>query len=277
MWVRFGPGPGFTEGQDRPGNLPISISAPPAGNKTGFWVSVRGQGRWPEGLAEMVAGFLQRIPLRMAGLVGNQVRARRTESFRPCYAGLFSLLEWYLRYTVCCSYPCQSRTQTMQRKLAIAICGVFLITGLIRLGVSAIVISELNGWWQVGGEAAVAVADTQRFIAEADANLVGFTPLSYFTFLGFMGVIVSLGAIREFWRKSWGLSMIGLYLCRHAFLFFNFMTVNPKVGLLGLAWNYGENARYGHLAGAARLSIRHRQEARFRDGGVVDEFHAKTG
>lgn len=123
----------------------------------------------------------------------------------------------------------------MKRKLAITICGIFLVTGIIRLGVGAIVISQLTGWWELGGEAAVAVSETQRFILDAKTNLVGFTPLTYFAFLFFMGAIVSAGAIGQFWRKGWGLVLIGLYLCCHAFLFVNFLTVNPKIGLLGVA------------------------------------------
>lgn len=109
------------------------------------------------------------------------------------------------------------------------------MAGLIRLVVSAVVISQLNGWWQFGGEAAVAVADTQRFIGDSKINLAGFTPLSYFAFLMLMGAILSAGAIGQVWRKTWGLVLIGLYLCCHAFLFANFMTINPKAGLLGIA------------------------------------------
>ena len=121
------------------------------------------------------------------------------------------------------------------RYIAIAISLIFLVTGLIRAGVSVIVISELTGWWQLGGEAAVAVAETKQFIADASTNLVGFTPLTYFVFLLLMGVVVSIGAIGQLWRKTWGLYLIGLYVCCHAFLFVNFMTVNPKVGLVALA------------------------------------------
>lgn len=117
-----------------------------------------------------------------------------------------------------------------------SICAIFLVTGLIRIGVSAIVISQLTDWWQLGGEAAAAVTETQRFIANANANLAGFSPLSYFAFLLFMGAIVSAGAIGQFWRKDWGLFLIGLYLCCHAFLFLNFMAINPKIGLLGIAF-----------------------------------------
>lgn len=123
----------------------------------------------------------------------------------------------------------------MKRTLAMVIIGIFLVTGLIRVGVTAIVISQLMGWWQLGGEAAVAVTETQRFIGDAQTNLVGFTSLSYFLFLSFMGAIVSAGAIGQIWRKRWGLVLIALYLFCHAFLFLNFMTINPKIGLLLIA------------------------------------------
>jgi hypothetical protein len=123
----------------------------------------------------------------------------------------------------------------MRRKLAIAICLVFLASGLIRIGVSSLLIGQVSGWWTVDGEAVLALADTQRFMAERDANIVGFTPLSYFVFLLFMGVTISLGAVAQLRRKRWGLALIGMYLLSHAALFVNFMTVNPKVWLLGSA------------------------------------------
>ena len=123
----------------------------------------------------------------------------------------------------------------MKRKLAIAICLVFLISGLIRIGVSLIMIGQTLGWWALGGEAMEALAETQRFIAEHDANLIGFTPLSYFGFILLMGLTISLGAIGQLWRKQWGLVLIILYLFSHAALFLNFMTVNPKIFYLALA------------------------------------------
>lgn len=123
----------------------------------------------------------------------------------------------------------------MKRKLAIVICLLFLASGLIRIGVSGLMIGEASGWWAFGGEAASSLADTQRFIAEREANLVGFTPLYYFAFILFMGLTISLGAIGQMWRKIWGLVLIGIYLLSHAVLFVNFMTINPKIALLGLA------------------------------------------
>jgi hypothetical protein len=123
----------------------------------------------------------------------------------------------------------------MKRKLAILICMGFLVSGLIRIGVGAIMIGQAAGWWALDGEAAAAVAETQVFIAERGTNLVGLTPLSYFAFILFMGVTISLGALGQLWRKQWGLVLIGVYLISHAGLFVNFATVNPKVALAGLA------------------------------------------
>lgn len=122
----------------------------------------------------------------------------------------------------------------MKRKIAITICLLFLASGLIRVGVSGLMIGEASGWWSFGGEATAALADTRRFIAEADINLAGFTPLSYFAYIGLMGVAISLGAIGQLWRRRWGLALIGVYLLSHAALFVNFMTVNPKIFLWAL-------------------------------------------
>jgi hypothetical protein len=123
----------------------------------------------------------------------------------------------------------------MKRKLAIVICLIFLASGIIRIGVSALMIGQAMGWWIFDGEAVEALADTQRFIAEADINLVGFTPLTYFAFIMVMGLTISVGAIGQLWRRRWGLTLIALYLLSHAALFINFMTVNPKIFIWGLS------------------------------------------
>ncbi len=123
----------------------------------------------------------------------------------------------------------------MKRKLAIAICLLFLASGLIRVGVSLLMIGQAAGWWAFGGEATEALSATQRFIAEQDTNLVGFTPVAYFAYILFMGVTITLGAIGQLWRMQWGFVLITIYLVSHAALFVNFMTVNPKFALLALA------------------------------------------
>jgi hypothetical protein len=123
----------------------------------------------------------------------------------------------------------------MKRTIAIVICVLFLTSGLIRIGVGGIMIGQSAGWWALGGEVEEALADTERFIGERESNLVGFTPMSYFAFIIFMGLSISLGAIGQIWRRQWGLALIVLYLFSHAALFINFMTINPKVTLLALA------------------------------------------
>lgn len=123
----------------------------------------------------------------------------------------------------------------MKRKLAVVICVVFLVSGLVRIGAGAVTLGQLQGWWSLDGEAVQAVEETEQFIAERDTNLVGFTPATYFGFIAFMGVTITLGAIGQLRRKSWGLALIVVYLASHAFLFVNFATVNPKVALLALA------------------------------------------
>lgn len=123
----------------------------------------------------------------------------------------------------------------MKRKLAIGVCLLFLASGLIRVGVSLLMIGQAAGWWAFGGEATEALSATQRFIAEQETNLVGFTPVAYFAYILFMGVTIALGAIGQLWRMHWGFVLITIYLFSHAALFVNFMTVNPKFALLALA------------------------------------------
>lgn len=122
----------------------------------------------------------------------------------------------------------------MKRKLTILICLIFLASGLVRIGVGGMMMGQAAGWWAFPGEAAEALAETRRFIAEREANLVGFTPISYFAFILLMGLTVSAGALGQLWRRQWGLVLIGVYLLSHAALFVNFMTVNPKIFLWGL-------------------------------------------
>lgn len=123
----------------------------------------------------------------------------------------------------------------MKRVIVVAICIVFFISGLIRIGVGGLMIGQTAGYWDLEGEASVAVVEVEQFIAERDTNLAGFNTMSYFGFILFMGITIALGAIGQLWRKTWGLSLICLYLLSHAFLFVNFMTINPKLVLLVLA------------------------------------------
>lgn len=123
----------------------------------------------------------------------------------------------------------------MKRKLAIVICCVLFASGLIRIGVGGKMIGQAVGWWALDGEAAESLANTQRFISEQKSNIVGFTPISYFAFILLMGLTISLGAIGQFWHRQWGLVLIVTYLLSHGALFVNFMTLNPKIALLGLA------------------------------------------
>ena len=123
----------------------------------------------------------------------------------------------------------------MKRKLAILICGLFLASGLVRIGAGVMMIGQAAGWWTLAGEAAEALTDTQRFIREQPSNLIGFTPISYFAFIVFMGLTISVGAIAQMWRRPWGLALICVYLLSQGLLFVNFMTINRKAALLALA------------------------------------------
>ena len=120
----------------------------------------------------------------------------------------------------------------MRRAISIAICLLFLASGLIRIGAGGVMMGQEAGWWALGGEVAEALVDTRAFFAEVDVNMVGFTPFTYFAYIVLMGVSIALGALGQLARRRWGLALIGLYLASHAFLFANFMTVNPKVYFL---------------------------------------------
>ena len=98
----------------------------------------------------------------------------------------------------------------MKRTIVIVICVLFLASGLIRIGVGGIMIGQSTGWWALGGEAEEALIETERFIGERESNLIGFTPVSYFGIIIFMGLSISLGAIGQIGRRHWGMVLIVL-------------------------------------------------------------------
>lgn len=123
----------------------------------------------------------------------------------------------------------------MKRYLAILVVLVFFASGLIRIGVSGLMIGQAADWWNFGGEAVEALADTRAFIGSAEVNLVGFSVPAYFAYIGAMGLVVSIGAIGALLRRSWGVGWLAAYTAMHAALFVNFWTVNPKLWLVLLA------------------------------------------
>ena len=136
----------------------------------------------------------------------------------------------------------------MKRSLTIVIALAFLASGLIRLGVSALMIGQAQGWWLFDGEAVEALAETQAFVANAKVNLIGFSVPAYFAYIGVMGLVVCAGAIGAILRRRWGLAWLAAYIAMHGALFVNFWTINPKIGfvllaaaaLAVLAWANGE-------------------------------------
>ena len=123
----------------------------------------------------------------------------------------------------------------MKRKLAILICLIFFASGVLRIFAGGGMMGMEAGWWVLDGEFAEAMEDTHRFFSERTVNLVCFTPFSYFGYIVFMGLTISLGALGQLWRKDWGLVLIGIYLLSHGALFVNFMEINPKIYIWGLS------------------------------------------
>ncbi|WP_421993070.1 hypothetical protein [Qipengyuania sp.] len=123
----------------------------------------------------------------------------------------------------------------MKRAIAILVALVFLASGLIRIGVSGLMIGEAAGWWSFGGEAAEALAGTRAFLAEAPMNLLGFSVPAYFAYIGAMGLVVSVGAVGALLRRRWGLTWLAAYTAMHGALFVNFWTINPKIWLVALS------------------------------------------
>lgn len=121
-----------------------------------------------------------------------------------------------------------------RRALAALIELAFLAFGLIRIGVSMLVIAQGRGLVE-DDELREATVDIAEFLSEHEARaLVPFTSEGYLGYIAAMGVALVVGAVQS-WRGSrWGTRLLGLYLVMHGALFVNFRVVNRKVAFLAI-------------------------------------------
>ena len=117
----------------------------------------------------------------------------------------------------------------MRKIIAIILSLAFLVYGLIRMGVSSLLLTQLAGLIDI--EAFYEpLAEIPAFMAKhEDKQIVPFTTGSYLSYIFVMGVCLTTGAAGSLFRRNWGHILIGIYLLMHAALFLNFQTINPKV------------------------------------------------
>ena len=100
--------------------------------------------------------------------------------------------------------------------------------GLIRIGVGSLLLGQEIGLldFQAFHEP---IRDIAGFLARStDKQLIPVSVAGYVSYIALMGVVLSIGAIRSFKKRRFGLSFIGAFLTMYALLFVNFQTINPK-------------------------------------------------
>ncbi len=122
------------------------------------------------------------------------------------------------------------------RRIAAIVIGVlFLIYGLVRLGVSSAMIAQVLGVIDLA-PLHEPLGDVRAFLVEkSDLQIIPVTPAGYLYYMGLMGVTLTTGAIGSLLNKRFGLPLIGMFLVMWAALFVNFQTINPKIYHLAVA------------------------------------------
>ena len=116
-----------------------------------------------------------------------------------------------------------------KKYLLFTIASVFLIYGLIRLGVSSLLLLQLNDVLQIAAleeglnEVAVFMAKTQ------DKALLPISSVGYLSYLFVMAVLLVVGALAMYLERDLSRYCLVVFLVGYVALFVNFQTVNPKV------------------------------------------------
>ncbi len=122
----------------------------------------------------------------------------------------------------------------MKKYLEMAIVMVFLVYGLIRLGVGSLLLGQESGLIDVEAFRDP-IADIAKFLQKSDdKQIIPVSVTGYVSYIALMGVVLITGAYRTFKNHALGLSFIGVFLLMYFVLFINFQTINPKAIHLGV-------------------------------------------
>lgn len=123
----------------------------------------------------------------------------------------------------------------MKRIPAILIGLLFLVYGLLRLGVGSALLAQELGLVEI--EALNdPLNDVGAFLEKKeDQALIPVSTAGYVGFIALMGLTLSIGAIGSLANKRFGVPVIATFLVMYAALFVNFLTINPKIVHLAVA------------------------------------------
>ena len=117
----------------------------------------------------------------------------------------------------------------MRKYIVIVIGILFLVYGGLRIGVSSLMIAQVQGYVSFEGMQS-AIDDVHKFVDEKQGQaLMPFSAVGYLGYIGLMGSMLVIGAIGIFRKRPFGKQFIGGFLALYALLFINFQVINPKI------------------------------------------------
>lgn len=124
----------------------------------------------------------------------------------------------------------------MKKYFEMVIAIIFLVYGLIRLGVGSLLLGQETGI--IDFEAfRDPITDISKFLQKSDdKQIIPVSVAGYVSYIALMGVVLITGAYRTFKNRAFGLSFIGVFLLMYFVLFINFQTINPKAIHLGVCF-----------------------------------------
>ena len=122
----------------------------------------------------------------------------------------------------------------MKNKIGLIIALLFLGYGLTRMGVGVALLAQTLQIINFSDLTEACLEIEQFMHIRASQQIIPFTLSGYCTYILAMGIMLTLGAVGAIVRKSWGYTMLWIYLTMHAALFINFQEINPKIIVLVL-------------------------------------------
>ena len=117
----------------------------------------------------------------------------------------------------------------MYRVSAIVIGVLFLIYGLLRLGVGGAMLGDELGFFHIE-PLQEALQDVGAFLEKKkELQIIPVSVAGYVAYIALMGLTLTTGAIGSLTNRVFGLPFIGGFLLMYVALFANFQTINKKI------------------------------------------------
>ena len=120
----------------------------------------------------------------------------------------------------------------MKNKLGLLIAILLLGYGIIRIGVGGALLAQAFEIVNFPDLADASLKVEEFMNIRVSKQIIPFTIVGYFTYILVMGLLLSVGAIGTMVRKSWGFTLLWIYIAFHAALFINYQEINPKLIVL---------------------------------------------